>query len=196
MPVYLAALVIFGLYLSAVPVKFALTLRLDGRVGFGAGASLFEGRFALKRARLRASGRKKHLPWRRAKLDLEKCRAAAGILRRLLGETRLESLRLSGRVGLHDAARTALACGFARAAGAALSAALAPGAVRFDVEPDFSGGGCALELAGIFSLSAGQIMLGALRGAIEFARERSSGLLDESLPRRVREWTGIPLRTS
>ncbi len=184
MAVYLAAAVTFGFYLSAVPVKFALILRVADHLGFGAGASVFEGRYALKQARLRARGEKKHLPWRRAELDVEKFSNAADMFRRLIRDTRLEELRASGRIGLPDAARTALVCGFARAAEGALGAALAPGAVCLDLRPDFSGGGCEFAVWGMFSITAGHIILGALSGASEL------------IFRRVREWTGIPLKIS
>ena len=182
--VYLAAALTFGFYLSAVPVKFALILRMASQPGFGAGTSAFEGRFALRRAEARARGERKHLPWRQAGADLEKYKLAADIARRFVRDAKLEALHARGRIGLADAARTALACGMFRAAGAALGAYLGPGAVRFDVEPDYAGGGCEIALWGIFSIRLGHIIRGALAGAIE------------SLTRRVRNWTGIPLRTS
>ena len=184
MPVYLAAIATFGFYLRAVPVKFALILRLSSHPGFGAGTSVFEGRFALRRAERRARGEKKRLPWRRAEADARKYRAAAITFRRLLRAARLEEVRASGYVGLPDAAQTALACGCVRALEAALRPVLAPGAVRLDVAPDFSGGGSDATLWCMFSISAGHIITSALIGAGEY------------LIGRFREWTGTPLKTS
>ena len=182
--VYLAAFFTFGFYLSAVPVKFALMLRVSSQPGFGAGTSVFEGRFALKKANRRALGEEKHLPWKRAGADLSKIPSKIKLARHFLKSVRLESLRAQGRIGLPDAAQTALACGFARAAEGALSACAGPGAVRFAVDPDFSGGGIELVLWGMFSVSAGHIILGALNGAWEI------------ISRRIQQWTGTPLKIS
>ena len=184
MTVYLAAILTFGFYLSAVPVKFALILRVTDRPGFVAGTSVFEGRFALRRDNRRALGEQKHLPWSRAGADLKKSPALLKISRGILGSIRVDALRIQGRVGLPDAAQTALACGFARAAEGALGACVGPGAVRFSVNPDFSGGGIELVLWGMFSVRAGHIILGALNGAWKI------------LSRRIQQWTGTPLKIS
>ena len=182
--VYLAAAFTFSFYLSAVPVKFALILRVTNHPGFGAGTSVFEGRFALRRANRRALGEKKHLPWKRAGMDLEKLPAALDAARSFLKSVRLEELHARGKIGLPDAAQTALLCAFARAAEGMLAARLGRDSVRFAIDPDFSGGGCELLLWGMFSISAGQIILGALSGARDF------------ISRRIQQWTGIPLKIS
>ena len=185
--VYLAAALTFGFYLCAVPVKFALILRVSGSSGFGAGTAVFEGRYALKKANRRALGEKKHLPWKQAETDFSKIPAKLKIARHFLKSVRLESLRAQGRIGLPDAAQTALLCGFARAAEGALGG-VRPGAVRFDVDPDFSGGGSELVLWGMFSISAGHIILGALNGARE--------IVSASIARRIQQWTSTPLKIS
>lgn len=188
MTVYLAALLTFGFYLSAVPVKFALILRVTNRPGFGAGTSIFEGRFALRRANRRALGEKKHLPWKRADTDLKKFPMLLQITSSIRKSVRVDALHIHGTVGLPDAAQTALVCGLVRSAEGALGACLAPGAVRFSIEPDFSGGGSDLLLWGMFSISAGQIIRGALNGAWKN--------LSESISRRIPKWTSIPLKIS
>ena len=188
MAVYIAAFFTFGFYLSAVPVKFALMLRVSNRPGFGAGTSVFEGRFALKKANRRALGEKKHLPWKRFGADLSKLPSKIKFARHFLKSVHLESLHARGRIGLPDAAQTALACGFARAAEGALGACTGPGAVRFAVDPDFSGGGIDLVLWGMFSVSAGHIMLGALNGAWE--------IISDAISRRIQQWTSTPLKIS
>ena len=186
--VYLAAVLTFGFYLSAVPVKFALILRVTDHPGFGAGTSIFEGRFALRKANRRALGEKKHLPWKRADADLKKSPALVKISRDMLRRVRVEQLRIQGKIGLPDAAQTALICGFARAAEGALGACTAPGAVRFRLEPDFSGGGSDLLLWGMFSISAGHIILGALNGAWKS--------ISDQISRRIPQWTSTPLKIS
>ena len=188
MTVYLAAFLTFSFYLSAVPVKFALILRITDHPGFGAGTSIFEGRYALRKANRRALGEKKHLPWNRAGAELKKSPALIRITRDLLKSTSVEALHIQGKIGLPDAAQTALVCGLARSAEGALGACMAPGAVRFAVEPDFSGGGSDLLLWGMFSISAGHIILGALNGAWKN--------LSESISRRIPKWTSIPLKIS
>ena len=186
--VYFAAALTFGFYLSAVPVKFALMLRIAKRSGFGTGTAIFEGRYALRRARRRERGEKKHLPWKRVGSGLKKSPQALQITRQILKSLRLEEVRAHGKIGLPDAAQTALACGLMRAAEGVFAARLGPNAVRFDVSPDFSGGGSELVLWGMFSISAGHIILGALNGA----REIAFGLI----ARRIQQWTSIPLRIS
>ena len=188
MAVYLAAIFTFGFYLNAVPVKFALMLRASGKPGFGAGIAIFEGRFALKKANRRALGEKKHLPWKRAGADLAKLPDRFRLARHFLRSVQLESLHIHGKLGLPDAAETALACGLLRAAEGALGACVQPGAVRFAVDPDFSGGGCELVLWGMFSITAGHIILGALNGAVE--------TISDSISRRIQQWTSIPLKIS
>ena len=186
--VYLAAALTFGFYLSAVPVKFALILRVAAKPGFGAGTAIFEGRYALRKARRRANGKKKHLPWGSIGKRLEKGAAALRIARKLVKNMRLEALHARGRIGLPDAAQTALACGMFRGLEGALDARFGPGAVRFAVDPDFSGGGSELMLWGMFSISAGHIILGALNGAWE--------TISDTISRRIQQWTSTPLKIS
>ena len=188
MTVYLAAIFTFGFYLSAIPVKFALMLRISNHPGFGAGSAVFEGRYALKKANRRALGEKKHLPWKRAGADASKFPAAVKSASHFLKNVRLESVRVHGRIALPDAAQTALACGFLRAADAAIRACTAPGTVRFAVDPDFSGHGTELVLWGMFSIRAGHIILGALSGAIDF--------ISDAISRRIQQWTSTPLKIS
>ena len=182
--VYFAAILTFGFYLSAVPVKFALILRIANRPGFGTGTAIFEGRYALKKARRRARGEKKHLPWKRIGSGLKKAPPALAAARHLVKTFRLEEVHAQGRIGLPDAAQTALLCGMLRSMEGIFAARLGPGAAHFAVEPDFSGGGSELVIWGMFSISAGHIILGALNGAREIAL------------RRIQQWRDIPLKIS
>ena len=186
--VYFAAALTFGFYLSAVPVKFALMLRIAKRSGFGTGPAIFEGRYALRKARRRERGEKKHLPWGRIGTKLKGAPPALRIIRQISNNIRLEEIHAYGKIGLPDAAQTALACGLANAAEGIFIARLGSAAVRFDVSPDFSGGGSELVIWGMFSTSAGQIILGALNGA----REIVSGFI----ARRIQQWTSTPLKIS
>ena len=186
--VYFAALLTFGFYLSAVPVKFALILRIADHPGFGTGTAIFEGKYALRKAGRRARGEKKHLPWGRIGQKLQKAPLAAKAARFLLKHFRLEAVHCRGHIGLPDAAQTAIACGLARAAEGAFIARLGAEAVNFAVDPDFSGGGSELVLWGMFSISAGQIIHDALDSARETVSQR--------IARRNLEWTGTPLKIS
>ena len=188
MAVYLTAILTFGFYLSAVPVKFVLILRIADHPGFGTGTAIFEGKYALRKAGRRARGEKKHLPWSQIGAKLKKIPTAIQMARHFLKNVHLEEIRAQGKIGLPDAAQTALACGLTRAAEGALGACIGPGAVRFDLEPDFSGGGLDLVLWGMFSIRAGQIILGALNGAWK--------TIFDFVSRRIQQWTSIPLKIS
>lgn len=179
MLVFIAAGAVFLMYFSAIPIKLALILRISDHPGFGAGASVFEGRYALNSARLRSLGLKKHLPWKKTEMDLKKSAILSAFLksgRYLLKHTRLEHLRAEGRVSSPDAARTALICGCAQSLEGALIPCTPPGAVRLRLEPDFSSGVSDVFLCGMVSVRAGHIMLAALIGAWNFiARSISHG---------------------
>lgn len=168
MAVTLAAIAALLFYFCAIPVKFALVVRISNHPGFGAGAAAFEGRFALRRAGKRARGEKKHLPWKREEKKLARLDALPAALkagRYLLRHLRLEALRARGRLSAGDAAQTALLCGCASALEGALAPCAPPGAVRLALQPDFSGAGNDLTLCGMVSLRAGHIILAALIGA-------------------------------
>lgn len=166
--VWIAAIAAFLFYLNAIPVKFALILYTDGRPGFGAGLAPFEGRFALRSANRRARGAKKR-PARkkngRARAHSAALHGALKAGRYLLRHLKLDSLRVWGRVSMPDAAQTALLCGCARALEGALAPIAPPGAVRFSLQPDFSGGNSDVTLCGMVSLRTGHIILAALIGA-------------------------------
>lgn len=175
MAVRLAAILAFLFYFNAVPVKFAFMLRLSSGAGFGAGVSAFEGRFAVRRARQRALGEKKRLPWKRAERDVDRAAILPAVLaagRYLLRHLHLDALRASGRVSTPDAAKTALLCGCASALEAALAPCAQSSLVRLRLEPDFSGAGSDVTLCGMVSLRLGHIMLAALIGARHFLIRR------------------------
>ena len=50
MAVYFAAAAVLLFYLCCVPVKFAVEMRIRQGAAFGAGGSIFEGRYALRGA--------------------------------------------------------------------------------------------------------------------------------------------------
>jgi len=178
---------LFVFYLMAVPVELALQLRTAPAPGFGAGAALFEGRFALKSAEKRMIGEKKHLPWRQFSTYLEKIRRFPALfhaLRYAFSHLELRQLCIRGRIGMQDAAATALICGCGEAIGSALNALPACRPMELRLEPDFSGSGIQLQLSGMVSIRAGHIICTALIGAVYSIKERIS------------QWKSTRLRTS
>lgn len=175
MAVYLAAAAALLFYLCCIPVKLAVEMRIRQGAGFGAGGSIFEGRYALRSAHQRMLGEKKHLPWKRAEVDINKKDALPALLhaaRYALRHLHLERLHLSGTIGARDAAVTALLCGLARSVQAALEPIASPGAVHLNPTPDFSCDGSDLVFSGMISMTAGHIMLAALIGAQHYVRRR------------------------
>lgn len=160
-----AAIAAFLFYFNAIPVKFALTLSISSGVRFGAGASVFEGRFALRGALRRARREKVRKSPKRKKPSVAQLRALLKAARYLVKHMRIERLRAEGRVCAGDAAQTALLCGCAHALEGALSPLALPGAVRFSLAPDFSGSASDVTLSGMVSLRLGHIMLAALIAA-------------------------------
>lgn len=171
MAVALAAIAAFGFYLCAVPVKFALSVRIHSGARAGAAIAAFEGRWALRRAARRALEAPKA---RRSgpKLDLS-CALPAALkaLKYLFRHLKLETLRAEGAFGARDAAQTALICGCARAIKRALAPVSPPGMLRVRVEPDFHGGG-ELTLCGMISLRLGHIICAAILCAAEYILRR------------------------
>ena len=171
MSVYIAAILVFLYYIAAIPVKFAVSLRICDHPAFGAGASVFEGRYARNSARLRALGLKKHLPWKKTEMDLQKSAALTAFLKaakHLFRHTKLEQLHAEGRISSQDAARTALICGCAQSLEGALLPIVPPNTVQIRLTPDFSAGSSDVFLLGMVSVQAGHIMLAALIGAWNF----------------------------
>ena len=175
MAVYLAAIALLSFYLCSIPLKFAWEMRIRPDASFGAGVAAFEGRCALRRAHQRMLGEKKHLPWKKTELDINRADALPAHLhaaRYALGHMRLERLHLSGTIGTRDAAATALMCGLARSMQAALEPVAPPDAIQLTPLPDFSCDGSNLLFSGMISMKAGHIMLAALIGAQHYVRRR------------------------
>ena len=80
-------------------------------------------------------------------------------LLRLVMRLRFERVSVKGRLGLSDAAATALACGGLTALGSALRAR--SGSVEVDVAPAFDGP--RLELRGMVRARIGQIIVAAAK---------------------------------
>ena len=169
-----AAICLFLFYCTAIPVKFAFMLRINGHTDFGAGLAIFEGRYALKSARSRALGMKPNLPWRKTEMELRRALPAAlHAGRYLLRHTHLEKLQAAGQFSLGDAARTALAWGFIHSLQGMLLPFAPPGSLQFSLQPDFSAGGSDAWCSGMVSVPAGHIIIAALIGAWHYLKRRS-----------------------
>lgn len=175
MLVPLAAAAVGLAYFAAVPVKIAFVLRPGAGARFGLGIAAFEGRFARRAAegrlaRPRARRKKPAFDKKILKLILELLRTVRYLLRHA-------ELDVRGRLGLGDAALTALACGSAGALAAAARAATGAH-LRAEIAPDFGEMRPSGEITGIITLRAGHIMLAALIGAIDYSHGRLSAWTD------------------
>ena len=157
MLVYIVAILEALAYLGAVPVCAAFCLSTEGGLRAGTGVGVFERRFALRKAR-RASRSPivKKGKGRRGGL-----RRTLAVLRRLRGT----SLILWGRLGLGDAAATAVACGALRALGPALAART--GQVDIAVVPVFDSAEPHVELQGMIQVRFGQIIAAGVRSGVD-----------------------------
>ena len=171
MLVYLIALFQALMYLAAVPVCAAFCLSAGDGVRLGVGVSVFERRFALRRAR-RFDAFPPKKPKRRGG------KRAWGVLRNLRGL----GVGLRGRLCLGDAAATALACGALRALAAALGTRARR--VEIDIDPEFSSAEFRVELQGMIRVRAGQIITAAARSGFD------------KINRRVAQWTSTPSKES
>ena len=162
MPIILTALVEALIYLASIPLCGAFILSTEGGLRFGVGVSAFDLGRALRHAR-----RYRPVKARRGKTNAN---LSWQILRRLKGSR----MRLQGRLGLGDAAATAVVCGALRSLGGAR--------VAVDVTPEFSGDGLCLELQGMIRLRTGQIMSAIATNQIENIR------------RRIARWTNTRLK--
>lgn len=159
-------------YLLAVPVHLALCLGGAEGLRFGAGVSAFERRAARRRAM-------ENLGKRRAgRQSSPGVRRAWAFARSL----RLERVSLRGSVCLGDAAATAMACGVLNALACGLRGRAAR--LEADVRPDFSSPDVRVELSGMVSARAGQIMLAAAKTAYH------------DIKGRIHPWTSIRSKAS
>ena len=165
MIVYIVAALEALVYLRAVPVYVALRLDYDGMARVGAGIAAFDRRAAVRHA---AAAR----PKARKKPRLRLSRWARQSLRRVA----FERIRLRGRVGLGDAAATAMACGMVQA----LAGGLFGGAADVDVAPDFDAVAPRVALQGMLRARSGQIIIAAARGAMEIISGRIAQWTDRS----------------
>lgn len=181
LPMITAAVTLF--YLGAVPIHIAFTLKLGQDSGFRIGVSAFEPRFALRHAhRLRPDSFRS--PAFLKNMDTPGLlKSALKTLKYALEHIRIEQIDLHGVFGSDDAALTALVCGGASAIACALHSSTGRN-IRLRLRPDFSGGPVRAELTGMISVRVGHIMLAALLGAYQYGS------------RRLKEWTGTPLRAS
>lgn len=164
MLVYLIAAVEALGYLSAVPVCVAFWLEGGDGLHAGVGAGTFDARAALRRA-IRQAGRKRKK--RRG------ARIGFGRGLRLFSKIKLERFVLRGRLGLGDAAATAVACGGLNALGASLRGRVE--AVSVDVAPAFDADAPRVEIRGMVRARAGQIMIAAARSGFPRQRSKKTG---------------------
>lgn len=171
MLIYLIATLQSLVYLASIPVCGAVCLSAGEGLRLGVGLSLFERRFALRRAQ------------RMDALLGEKSKERSGSLGwRVLLRLRGPGLGLRGSLCLGDAAATAMACGALRALAAALGGRARR--VKIDIDPVFSSGEIRVELQGMIRASAGQIITAAARCGID------------DIHRRIAQWTNIPSKAS
>ena len=155
MPLVYAVAILEALgYFSAVPVCVAFCV--SGRDGLKAGAAV--GAFSAGAAFRRAMA---HM--RRETPKKRRGRPPVKRLIKLARHLRVERFSLRGRLGLSDAAATALLCGAISALGASLRGRVDSLAV--DVAPAFDGPRA--ELRGIVRVRLGQIILAAARSNLD-----------------------------
>lgn len=155
MMVYVVALLDALIYLSAVPVCAAFCLNLRDGLRAGAGVGAFQSRGALRRARRQMA--------RGGPVSIGPNIGPGAALRFVRG-LRVDRVSLQGRLGLGDAAATALACGALTALGAALRGRAA--SLEVDVAPLFDVDAPTGELRGMIRARAGQIIIAAARSGI------------------------------
>ncbi len=181
LPMITAAVTLF--YLGAVPIHIAVRLNLGQNSGLRIGFSVFEPRFALRHAARLPSGAF-HPPARIQNMDPALLlKSAVKAIKYALEHIHVDRIDLHGVFGSDDAALTALVCGCASAISCALRSSTGRN-VRIRLNPDFSGGPVRAELTGMISVRVGHIMLAALLGAYQYGS------------RRLKTWTGTPLRAS
>ena len=172
MPVYIAAALQALIYLWAVPIHLAF--RVDGANGlrFGVGLAAFDRSLAARRSKVQTAARSKSEAGGRDKR----------LALKALMNMKLSSASLTGRLGLGDAALTALGCGTLTI----LARILAARAERSRVElrPDFASAELRISLQGMLCARAGQIMLALLRAKSEHSKGS------------VRAWKDIPSKIS
>ncbi|MBR3928487.1 MAG: hypothetical protein IKJ65_05730 [Clostridia bacterium] len=128
--------------------------------GFGTGAGIGIHVNAVKKAQLRASGIKSRKNKRTRRISLK-------VITYLIKRVKIERIFLSGVVSFEDAMHTALAF-------AALNALsqIKPLHIQNETRADFALGRTNMEITGILSVTAGHIMIAALKHAAIALRER------------------------
>jgi len=163
--------VLIAAYICAIPVKIALHLRIDEKICFSSGVSIFEGKYADKLADKHARGRKKPPALSRWIKNAEKRRkllACTKALRHFYKHIHLDCFSARGTLSLSDAAHTALLCGGAKALSASLRACPQ---IYINLQPDFSSEHSNALIRGMFSISAGHIILAAVEGIAHYIKE-------------------------
>lgn len=160
--------------LSLTAYAAGVELRFDGEIRCGEGGLFLKitPRYGVP---LRFSGP--------AKVHVRRLRAATPYLLAAVRAGRFERIALHMRLGLEDAAETAVAAGMVRAL---VLSALSCLGCRADsdvrIAPDFGGAGVAAHARCIFSCQAGDIMFAVIKTAVRKTGKEGFG------------WKSIPLR--
>jgi len=178
MIVYWVALIQTAIYLCAVPMHVAIYFRTSGGFKLSAGFSVFEMRFARKRA-IERIDKAPDKTENRHKYSVPE--RAHFIVRTALHTHRIR-LNIRGSFSTGDAAATALFYGSINA----LKHTLHPHfhQISIDIMPDFSSSRSYADLDGMISLRSGQIIRAALSGAVK------------NTTRRIKQWINTPSKAS
>lgn len=179
MIVYLVAAIETLIYLSAIPLHIAIYIRTTDGFAVSAGFSLFEKRFAQRRAFRRLGRAQKAKRKRRSDKSMPR---RVRLILHMLRHMEHISIHFKGAMCLGDAASTALIYGSIQS----LRYTLHPfyPNLSLDILPDFNGEKSHVEIQGMISLHTGQIIYAALSGAVK------------NTNRRVKQWISIRLKAS
>lgn len=184
MAVYLTTAAAALFYALNLPIRFAFTLNIGDENLLRVGVGLFQARYIIEK-RFELSGEKARATYQKVNQNRSGSvmRAGLGSARHFIRHARFPDARMSIRLGVGDAALTALICGTFQILLQALNMS---GVIRLParVTPDFSHQRLTLSAGGMVHVRLGHI-IGA---ALVFVRELVSG--------RIKQWTDIQLRVS
>ena len=160
MHVIFSGIALIMAFVLSAPLHIVFHVRIADRIYAGVGAALFSAEAAVrragKRAQIRGARRRKPKTKGRA-FRLQSLPHAARLTLALLPHMRVERVSATGTVSTNSAARTALLCGYARAAQTALAAVL-PDRTDLRVTPDFSSSQSDIRILGMIRVSVGHII--------------------------------------
>ena len=177
MIVYWVALLETLVYLCAIPLHVAVFFHTENGIKVSAGFSLFEKRFAQKRAYRRLTKDNSKHP-----KDAHAFPYHARLLIRILLRLRYGRIYVHGSFSTGDAAHTALIMGSINAIEYALRPFIPH--MYLNISPNFNASISYARFDGMISLRSGQIILAAISGAM-----KNTG-------RRIAKWINIPSKAS